>query len=794
MLKNYLKTALRNLSRHKGFTAINIGGLATGLACCLLISIYIQHELSYDTFHRNAEQIYRVIYSTSDDGTPTNANGSFAVGPAMKKDFPEVREFTRLRKVGQTGTKSLVRYEEKSFYEERFFFADSSVFDVFSFPLIKGNPETALSRPNTVVITEATVQKYFPDEDPIGKTLTADPFGEGDMMEFEVTGILQDIPQNLHVHFDFLASLYSTEDNLEQFDGFQSVYTYLLLQEGASELALEAKLLDFIHRNWTDDPWYTIQLQPMLDIHLYSQLRSEIEPNGNIRYVYIFGIIAVFVLAIACINFMNLVTARSTGRAKEVGVRKAVGAAKSQLVRQFLTESLLLSLASGVAAFLLVDWLTPVFNNITGRQIDVLSYFSPLFILAFAGLILIAGILAGLYPAFLLSRFKPVNTLKGNLKENGSGSFLRQGLVVFQFAVSMALIAATGVVYSQLNFIQTKDLGYAGDQIIVLPLNNELRDHYEAFRNELLQNPGILNATTSSLVPTMGSSHNRYHVQGTREQSFATYYVDEHFLDTYGLKLLAGGDVKNAITGETGGDFLFSEKAVQELSIDTLQQAIGRAVTYIGEYNGRITGIVNDMHIYSFRNETYGSAFFITPNQYHKYLSVKVNPADISGTIGYIEETWKQMIPGYPFDYFFLDESFERMHRADMRLAETITWFALLAIFVACLGLFGLSAYAAERRTKEVGIRKVLGASVSSIVVLFSRDFMKLIVLGVAVAIPAAWYFASTWLEGFAYRVAIGTGPFLLAGLVLTLIALATISYSSVRAALMNPVKSLRSE
>ncbi len=794
MLKNYFKIAFRNLRRNKGFTILNVLGLAIGLASCLLIFVYIQDELSYDRFHQKAEQIYRVTYSTNDEGTPTNANGSFGVGPALKRDFPQVETYTRLRKAGQLGTKSLVRYEDKNFYEERFFFADSTVFEVFSFHLVKGNPEAALARPGTVIITEATAEKYFSNEDPLGKTLVADPFGEGEMIEFEVTGVMRNLPRNSHVYFDFLASIYSTSDDLNQFAGFQQVYTYIVLHENASEEPLEAKLLDFIHRNWTDDPWYTIQLQPLLDIHLHSHLRSEIEPNGNIRYVYIFAIIAIFVLVIACINFMNMVTARSTKRAREVGVRKALGAGRNQLVRQFLAESILLSLASGILAIVFVDLFTSLFNNMTGKEIDILAYAGPFTVAVFVGFIIVVGILAGSYPALMLSRFKPVNTLKGNVIEVGSDAFLRKGLVVFQFAISMALIATTVIVYSQMNYIQTKDLGYAEDQIMALPLNNELRKHYEAFRSELLQSANIINMTTSSLVPTMGSSHTSFKVEGMeRGQSYSTYFVDRNFVETYGLDLLAGSDIERVVNGESGGDFLFSELAVNEAGWETAEEIIGRRVTW-DEFEGRVSGVVNDMHIYSFREKVYSSAFLITPIKYHRYLSIQLNPENLSETMGYIERVWSDMFPGYPFEYFFLDESFEQMHRSDMRLAETITWFALLAIFVACLGLFGLSAFAAEQKVKEIGIRKVLGARVGQIVVLFSKEFLKLTALGTVIAVPAAWYFASIWLKGFAYRIEIGVMPFIMAGTVLMLIALLSISYNSIRAALVNPAQSLRSE
>jgi putative ABC transport system permease protein len=791
MLQNYFKIAWRNLSRNTGFSVINIGGLATGLACCLLIYVFIQDELSYDRFHENAGQLYRVIFSTSDDGTPTNANGSFAVGPFMKQDFPEVIEYTRLRK---TGTQSLVRYGENSFYEDRFFFADSTVFDLFTFPLVNGDQATALSRPNTVVITENTAQKYFSGVNPIGKIIEADPFGNGELAEFEITGILQNIPHNSHVQFDFLASIISTDDDLSQFSGFQQVFTYLLLQAGTSEKDLEAKLTEFIHRNWTENPWYTIQLQPMTDIHLHSQFRSEIQPNGNIRYVHIFSVIAILVLLIACINFMNLMTARSVKRAREVGVRKTAGATRSELIRQFLTESVVLTLLAGVFALLLVDLFTPVFNGLTGKEIDASIFIEPRFIAGFACLIFALGLLAGAYPAFMLSRFKPVITLKGKASGYGSDSVFRKGLVVFQFAVSMALIAATAIVYSQLNYIQSKDLGYAEDQIIVMPLNNDAREGFDAFRSELLQHSGIANASTSSLVPTAGTSHNRYSIEGMDQSpSFSSYFVDEHFIDTYGIHVISGENARRNVTLEGGGDFLFSERAVQEMGFEAPEELLGRGVEFFN-VSGRASGIVNDIHVYSFRDNIYASAYLITPVQFHKYISIRLNPAGIQEGLDHVSVTWQQMFPGYPFEYSFLDESFEQMHLADIRLAETITWFALLAIFIACLGLFGLSVHAAERRVKEIGIRKVLGATVSGIVSLFTRDFLVPVSLGAVLAVPAAWYFANNWLLDFAYRIDINAGPFILAGAILLFIAMATISYSSIRAATRNPVESLRSE
>jgi len=798
MLKNYLKISFRNLEKHKGYTFINISGLAVGLACCMLIFLYVRDEMSYDTFHHDAENIYRVIFSTSDDGQPTNANGIFGPGPALKEDFPEVENFVRFRKVGQQGTKTFVKYEESRFYEPRFFFADSTVFDVFNFPLLEGDSELALSRPNTVVITQEMADKYFPDENPIGKIITADPYADGRLMDFEVTGVLQNVPSNSHIHFDFLASFSSQRGDLNRFAGLEQVFTYIKLKEEASAQKLESQFLDFLHRRWTENPWYTISLQPLLDIHLHSHLRSEIEPNGNIVYVYIFSAVGAFILIIACINFMNLSTARSAQRAREVGVRKTIGAQRGQLIRQFLSESVLLSMLSGIFALVLIDLFLPVFNNLTGKTISVAYLQDPLLLAVLSGALLVVGVLAGLYPALFLSSYHPIQTLKG-VKEKASGASLRKGLVIFQFAISMVMITATAIAYNQLQYIQTKDLGYAKDQIMVIPLNDEVRNNYEALHGELLRNPRILNTATSSLVPTMGSSHNTFSIGGLEEDlSLATYFISKDFVETYGIELLSGMDVSQDITMEIGaGDFLISQLAVEEAGWDSPQDAVGRRVSWDQggeEYGGTVTGVVNDLFIYSLRENLYSMIFFITPNQYHEYLSIKVDSRNVQETLAYIGDRWSELVPSYPLDYFFLDESFEQMHQSDIRLGKALGYFALLAIAVACLGLFGLAAFMAERRTKEIGIRKVLGATVSNIVLLLSRDFLKLVFAALLLAAPVAWYFMHQWLQEFAYRIDISAMTFLWAGLVAMVIAVLTISWQSIRAALLNPVNSLRSE
>jgi putative ABC transport system permease protein len=713
----------------------------------------------------------------------------------MKQDFSEVVNFVRFRKVGQQGTKTFVKHKDKRFYEPRFMFADSTVFDVFHFPLVEGNPKTALSRPNTIVITQEMAQKYFGDENPIGKTLTADPYANGNLMDFEITGVLNNIPHNSHIHFDFLASFVSQRENLNQFAGFQPVFTYVQLKAGASPEKIDSQLPDFLHRHWTDDPWYTISLQPLLDIHLHSHLRSEIEPNGNIVYVYIFSLVAVFILIIAGINFMNLATARSAQRAREVGVRKAIGAHRSQLIRQFLSESLLISLISGLFALALIDLALPIFNNLTGKQITISYLHDPVLIGVFFGVLIVVGLLAGLYPALFLSSYKPIHTLKGTLKEKSSGGRLRKGLVIFQFTISIVMIVATGIAYHQLQYIQNKDLGYAKDQIMVIPLNNEVRNEYMALKNELLQNAHILNTTTSSLVPTMGSSHDIYSFEGVKnEQSLATYYIDKNFIDTYGIKLLAGKDISRDLTvNKKSADFLISQKAVKEAGWNSPGDALGRTVKY-GEYQGQISGVVNNLFIYSLHEQLYAMIFFITPIKYHEYLSIKVDSRNVQQSIAYIQKTWKKLVPDYPLDYTFLDQSFERMHQADIRVGKTLSYFALLAIIVACLGLFGLAAFMAERKTKEIGIRKVLGATISNIILLLSRDFLKLIIVAVILATPLAWYFMHRWLQSFAYRIDISFMTFVWAGLIAIGIAVLTIGYQSIKAALTNPVESLRSE
>ncbi|MFC2164583.1 FtsX-like permease family protein [Acidobacteriota bacterium] len=793
MFKNYVKITLRNLVKHKGYSFINIAGLAFGIACTILILLWVKDELSFDRFHEKADRIYRIVFSTTDDGSPTNANGSFGVGPALKKDFSEVLETVRIRKMGQ-GVKRYIGYKDKKFYESRFFFAEPTIFKVFDFPLVKGDLTTALNEPNSIVLTEEMATKYFGNEDPIGKIIESDPYNDGELILFRITGIAKNLAHNSHFHFDFLASYSSQKENTNKFPGFYQHYTYVILNSKSSPESLNNKLLGFLHRNWKEDPWYTISLQPLCDIHLRSQLRSEIEANGNILYVYIFTAIALFVLMIACINFVNLTTARAAKRAKEVGIRKVVGARKNQLIHQFLGESLLLSICSALAAIIGVFMILPLFNRLTDKDMTLISLSNPSVVLGGAALVLAVGFISGLYPAFFLSAFRPINSIKFKTAPSASGTVLRKGLVIFQFALSTGIICSTLIVHKQMSYIQSRNLGYDKEKIMVIPLNKNLRQNYEGFRNELLKYPGIENTTTSSYVPTRGSAHYSLRFEENDEDlSQVMYMIDKEFLNTYGLKLLAGTSIQDSFSKDGTISILVSELTTQEAGYSSLQEAIGKSFS-LEEDRGQIIGVVNDINIYSLHRPPYSISYVVTPIGRHNYLSLRIIPKNISETISYIQKTWQEMIPSYPLDYFFLDASFEQMHLADKKMSNILSIFSILAIFVACIGLFGLAAYTAEQKTKEIGVRKILGASVSSIYLLLSQEFLKWVVLANIIAWPVAYYAMHKWLQNFAFRTKIGWETFLLSGGVALAIAMVTVSVQAIKATTANPVDSLRYE
>ena len=797
MIKNYLKIAFRNIKRHKAYSFINISGLAIGMACCLLIVLHIQDELSYDAFHLNADRIFRVVTSTSRDGVPTNATGTFGTGPALKEDFPEVVDSARIRSMGQ-GTRIYIGHKDRKYYEERFFFADPGIFTVFTFPLIQGDAERALSEPNSIVITEDMAEKYFGRENPMGQTLEADPYNSGEMMVFQVTGIAKNVPSHSHFHFDFLASYVNQKEDLTQFSGLYSHYTYVLLQDASQAAGLESQLPDFIRRHYGEDSWYSNHLQPIRKIRLYSRLRSEIEPTGNIASVTIFSLVAVIVLVIACINYINLSTALSLKRAKEVGLRKVVGARRKQLIEQFLGESLLVSLLSGFLAFFLAGLLLPLFNAIADKEVTLRFLTGIIPLASLMGIVAVVGVVSGSYVAFVLSGLTPFQVLKGGSYSGGWKTKLREGMVISQFFLATIMVICALTAHKQMRFIQTHNTGYNRDEILVIPLNKEARAGYTALRSELLMYSFIRNTTTSSYVPTRGSWHESVSFEG-RDQNLTPvlYFIDKEFVDTYGIQILHGTDFTRALSDPSSAEFLVSAQTVTEAGYSSPEEALGKQVQWMsrsGEYSGTIIGVINDMNLYSFHRAAYPMILLITPIEQHDYLSVRLDANRYSEALATVQSAWKRLVPYYPMDYSFLDASFEAMHRADRRLNDIFQVFSLTAVVVACLGLFGLAVFAAEQKTKEIGIRKVLGASAFNIYFMLSRDFLKWVIVANIVAWPIAYYSMHKWLQGFVYRTRIGWEIFLLSAIVALLISIFTISFQSIKAARANPVDSLRYE
>ncbi len=793
LLLSDVRIALRRLRLQKAYAVINVGGMALGLACTLMIFLWVRDELRFDRFHTKADRIYRVVLSTGDDGQPTNANGSYGLGPALKKDFPEVEETVRVRKMEQN-PKRYVGYGDKKFYEPRFFYAEPSLFTVFDFPLVRGDAATALRDPGSVVLTEAMAAKYFGDEDPIGKVIEADTYNDGKPVPFRVTGVAKNVPRQSHFHFDFLAAYSGLREDTTRLSGMYQHYTYVLLKDGADPAAMAPRFLDFLKRNWQVDPWYTISFQPLRSIHLRSGLRSELEPAGDIADVYIFSAVALAVLLIACINFMNLATARSAKRAKEVGIRKTVGAPRSQLVRQFLGESLSTSAVSTAGAFLVVASALPWFDRLTGKGLTAASLTEPPVLLAAAAVALAVGLVSGLYPALFLSAFRPVQTLRAQSGPRASGALLRRALVVFQFALSIGIICATMVIRDQMTYIRSRDLGFDRDQVLTAPLNGEVRANYEAFRSELLRDPGVENAATSAFVPTGGSSHYNLNFEGGAQGiTQVVFMVDKEFVSTYGLTLLAGRTTERLLTEEGPNELLVSESSVREAGYASPEEALGKTVDIEGT-PGTVVGVVEDIFLYSLHRPPYAIVYVMRPVERLNYLSVRIGTRNVPATLAHIRKVWRTMVPSYPLDYAFLDESFERLHDAERRMSEMFSVFAFLAIAVACLGLFGLAAYTAERKTKEIGVRKVLGASAWSVYASLAREFLRWVVLANLVAWPLAYYAMSRWLRNFALRVEIGWAVFPAAAAAALLIAALTVGSQTLRAARANPVDSLRYE
>jgi len=798
MLKNYFKIAVRNLLRHKGYTLINISGLAVGMACCLLIVLFVQDELSYDRYHENANRIHRLRVERFASGGETElvARAAAPMAPAIINDYPQVERAVRISQ-----RTYLVERGDQRFYEEKFLWADSTLFDVFSFMLVKGNPKTALAAPHSVVLTEELAKKYFGDEEPMGQLLTIEK------REVKVTGIVQRPPAQSHFTFDLLGS-FSTLEILNQRPSTQwgwwnlGYHTYLLLAPGAPAADLQAQLRELPSRYVGDEEKQSgyrqfLYLQPLTDIHLHSHYRGEIEPNSDIAYVYVFSAVALFILIIACINFMNLATARSAQRAKEVGMRKTAGAVKSQLVGQFLGESILLAIFAFVVALLLIEFFMPSFNQLANKALSP-RYFEQ--IPFFAGAFLFAaivGVVAGIYPAFALSAFQPVEVLKGKASSGAKGAFLRKGLVVFQFAISVALIVGSMVAFHQMRFMQSKNLGFQKEQMVVLNMrnNDEVRHRYEFFKTELGQIPAVIDAAFSSSVPGRGNNTNvisRKEGMNEEGQTMSILAVDYDFVQNYGLELVSGRTFSKNFATDTAA-FVINEATVKALGWRTAEEAVGNKLTRQFSDTRQIIGVVKDFHFSSVQNAIEPLVLQIHPRWFN-YVSVHIDAKDVSGALSQLREKYQALAPGRPFEYFFLDDDFDRQYRLEERVSQILNVFTAITIFVACLGLFGLASFMAEQRTKEIGIRKVLGATVSNVTLLLSKDFVKLVLAANLLAWPAAYFAMNKWLQAFAYRIDLGWWIFALAGGVALFIALLTVSTQAIKAALTNPVEALRYE
>jgi putative ABC transport system permease protein len=811
MIRNYLRIAFRNLGKYRFISFVNLFGLTVGLSCCLLILTYILNELSYDRYNRNAGRIYRVTRGfINGDGVESLHLGAVAppFAPLLQNDFPDIQKITRLLYGGRTP----FRYKDKIFNENNFYFADGNFTGIFDLTLTAGDPATALRDPNSIMLTEKVARKYFGDEDPMNKTIRINS-----QYDAKVTGVYKDLPANAHVHPDIMVSFHTLDDpaiygadNLRTNFGNNSFYTYLLLPAGYPVHRMEAQFPAFLDKNlrkpgapanFQASKFSRLYLQKLTDIHLRSHLDEEAEENGDITRVYIFSAIALFILLIACINYMNLSTARSALRAKEIGIRKVAGARRREIIVQFLIESVLITWMAAALAIGLTALALPWLDNLTGQSLSIRGLMRPAIMIPLLLTPFAVGLLSGLYPALFMSSFQPARVLKGIFRAGGSSASFRKALVVAQFSVSIILIIATGVVFRQLSFIQSSALGLDKDHIITLGYDTGLDKTYDAFRTELLQSAYIKGLSRSSRIP----SGRLLDEQGAAMQSGDTLrpvtadikYIatDEDFVSTYGINMAAGRNFSRSFTTDTSA-FVINAAAARIMGLNDPHAAIGKNFMY-GNTTGKIIGVVNDFHFESMHQRILPIVFILPPavstnNQYGN-ISVKIS-GNTAAALGRIETAWKRFLPETPFEYSFLDEKFNELYRSEQRQGSLFTVFACIAIFIACLGLFGLASFAITQRVKEIGIRKVLGASTAGIVGLLSKDFMKLVAVAALIAFPVAAYAMHNWLQDFAYRIQIPWWIFLVAGFLAAMVALVTIGLQAIRAALANPVKNLRSE
>jgi ABC-type antimicrobial peptide transport system permease subunit len=778
MFKNYIKIALRNIKRQKGYSFINIAGLAIGMACCILILLWVRHEVSYNRFHENADDIYRVYSDFHyDRGIFPFSNIPQTVGPEIQNKVPEVQFAVRILDDALT-----VKHGTDIFYEKEILYVDPSFFDIFTFPLVQGDSKTAFSEPYSVIISESMARKYFGDEDSLGEVVTMDR-----EYQLKVTGVIKDVPDNSSIRFDFLIP-YSFLDAIGYDTNNRNAWncqTYVLLNENISPQQVGQKISGWPKEYVQEEEAY-FRLQPLKHIRLYT-LGGEL---GSIKYVYIFSFIALCILVIACINFMNLATARSAKRAREVGLRKVVGAGRAQIIRQFYGESLFMIVLALGLAIVLVEFLLPLFNRISGKNLALDLSGNLMIYLVLICIALFTGILSGSYPAVFLSSFLPVKVLKGSFQSSSANPTFRKVLVVFQFSLSIILIICTALIYSQLQYIKNRDLGFDRENLIYIGMNDMIAQNYEAIKSEMLQNPYILNVTRTFQIP----SYNRYSADADWEGKDPSQkimlnisIVDPDYLDTLKLEIIEGRNFSWDLSTDTSHCIL-NEEAVKQMG---LYSPVGKWLRH-GE-KGEIIGVIKNYHFMPFSYEIQPLMLLYNPQNF-RYAMIRIGGKNIPQTLGLLEKLWNKFAPEYPFEYHFLNEDFEEIYKRERQMGEVFRYFTFLAVFISCLGLFGLASFMAEQRTKEIGIRKVLGASVSGITILLSKEFTKWVLVANIIAWPVAYFAMNKWLQGYAYRVKFSLLTFVLAGVLALVISILTVSYQAIRAALANPVDSLRYE
>lgn len=791
MLKNLFKIALRNIFKDFGYSFLNIMGLTIGIACSLFLILYISDELSYDRYHEKSDRIYRVVSHISEpDDAFTWVIAQIPFAPQAKQDYPEIKEAIRFIGTGRT----LYKYDELEFYEDRTYFVDSAVFEVFSYNLIHGDPKTALNGPNKIVVTESFAQKYFGDEDPVGKSIVTPADNEA----YKVTGIMQDVPGNSHFRFDALLSRSSLPEQMGSWGNF-GVYTYLLLDKGVNGKELEKKMEE-MYDNYMAEIFQRMgidiryELQPITDIHLKSNYSGEPEATGNIIYVYIFAAVALFLILVASMNYMNLATARSIKRVREVGLRKVVGSSRGSLIAQFLIESITFTIFALILSIIIVISLLPSFNNLAGKEFDLIVLLKPAMIVSALGIIVFVGIIGGSYPAFFLSRFNPLVVMKGELVSGSKGVNFRKILVVIQFVISVSMIISTWVVYNQLNYLRNKDQGYDMNNVVrVTYTSREMIQKHKAFEQSLLESPEILHVTNTISPVGQGSPKSLFRVEtpeGMTERGINFTFVDHNFIPTLGIKILEGRNFQENIPADTLYGAIINETLAQRMN---WEEPIGKKVQFndTSRLNARVVGLIKDYHQTGMYNEVESLMFLYRLINDIVYIKIADNRQQ---ALTAIEHAWNDVFPEQPFQYEFLEDTFNEQFEGDKNRGMIFSIFTLLTIIIACLGLFGLASYTVEQKTKEVGIRKVMGATETTIVKIISKEFLMLVFISILVAVPVSYYFMSDWLQNYVYRTDLSVTIFLLSGIIALLITLLTVSYHAYKAAITNPAETLRVE